>query len=188
MAEKNWPGPKSRVASTADGHAIEIDKPKIQQTRVPRSGRRRLPGEDALKDLDKFKVVKDGGSATAGVEGTPTDIREGPMPKTRRPNRHCATFTSIDGETYSFRTHDTKGKALQDRAVMAVFIALREIGLGGDARNVLDAFKFQLKDMDGKQFYPILEETLERFHVERPAEPEEEPEDAQEYKLGDVGD
>ena len=186
MSKENWPGPRSRVSSTADGHAIEVDKPKIQQTRKPRAGRRRLPGEDALQDLSRFKVIKDGGTTTAGVDGKEVDIREGAMPATRRPQRHCATFVSIDGETYSFRTHDTKGKRLPDSATMAAFITLREICLGGDGRNVLDAFKFRLKDMDGKEFYPIPDEILDRFHVERPVEPDEEPEDAQKYSLGEA--
>ena len=66
-----------------------------------------------------------------------------------------ASYTSLDGEEYIFRTHDNKGKPLPWRENLAMFLAFREVGLGGSPFTVLDAFRVSIKDATGKEVYPL---------------------------------
>ena len=183
--DKKWPTPPPGV-STLAGKPIEIDSPQIPPVERKR-GRKRVPGDDVLKDPSKYKAITSTGMTPAGVERNTVDIREAPLPKTRNPSRNTASFVSVDGEEYTFRTHDTKGKPLPYRETMALFISIRELSIGGDAKVVLDAFKFKMHDMNGKEFYPLTDEIMSRLpskFLPEPAEPEEEATD-QDFSLGE---
>ena len=71
-----------------------------------------------------------------------------------------ATYTSIDGEEYTFRTHDNKGKPIPSRELLALFLAFRETEAGGSASTVLDAFRVTIEDVSGKKVYPIEEKVF----------------------------
>jgi hypothetical protein len=77
------------------------------------------------------------------------------MPKTRRSRRHHTNFSSIDGQEYAFRTHDTKGKQLAYLPTQVLYMCLRELSLGGSALPILRAFNVNFNDEDGKQFLPV---------------------------------
>jgi hypothetical protein len=96
------------------------------------------------------------------------DIVEMDINRTRKPRRHTATFQSVDGKTYNFRTHDTKGKPLPYRESQALFVALREQRLGGDVFAVFEAFKLRIEDMDGQVVYPVSQEYLDMLDYHGP--------------------
>jgi hypothetical protein len=125
----------------------------------------RSVGEDVLENLQNYKKEASSGMTPAGVKASERDIRVGAMPPTRRPVRNMAVFTSVDGTAYTFRTHDTKGKELPHNRMQMLFICLREISLGGDALAVFKAFRVNMKDVDGRQFFPFSEETLQAIHL-----------------------
>lgn len=78
----------------------------------------------------------------------------------RDPNEHTS-YTSVDGNTYVFRTHYVKERkriAVPRRNELALFLALREVGLGGTPFPVMDAFKLKIEDADGKLVYPVPEQ------------------------------
>jgi len=75
----------------------------------------------------------------------------------RDPKEHTS-YVSVDGQTYTFRTHyvkDRKLVAVPRRNELALFLALREVGLGGSPFPVMDAFKLRIEDVDGKAVYPV---------------------------------
>ena len=119
--------------------------------------RRRKPGEDVLMNPEKYRVVES--ANPPGTTGIRRDIREAPILTSKSP-RHTATIQSVDGSTYTFRTHDTKGKSLEFRNQMCLFIAMREVSLGGSALPVFQAFKVSIRDMDGKRFFPVPEDLM----------------------------
>ena len=90
---------------------------------------------------------------------TPTNRRVQASSMGNLDMRLHATYTSVDGESYIFRTHDNKGKPLAWRENLAMFLAFREIGLGGSPNTILDAFRVNIKDATGKEVYPISSET-----------------------------
>jgi len=93
----------------------------------------------------------------------------------RDPKEH-ASYVSHDGNTYTFRSHFIKDRKLVPvprRNELALFLALREIGIGGSPFPVMDAFKLQIDDVDGQKVYPV-------------QVPESEEEDPNEnFSLGD---
>tara|TARA_B100000035_G_C20829161_1_gene477881 strand:+ start:273 stop:638 length:366 start_codon:yes stop_codon:yes gene_type:complete len=75
----------------------------------------------------------------------------------RDPKEHTS-YVSVDGKTYIFRTHymkDRKLIAVPRRNELALFLALREVGLGGSPFPVMDAFKLKIEDADGQEVYPV---------------------------------
>jgi hypothetical protein len=157
--KRPWPGPPAGVSTTdgAGGHA-PINDPSAR----PRgAGRRRQAGDDILQNVEQLRRV--GGSEgmnPAGTKGVQKDIRIGNMPKTRRSRRHHVSFQSIDGQSYTFRTHDTKGTQLQYLPTQVLYMCLRELSLGGSALPILRAFNVNFNDEDGQQFLPVSEEAL----------------------------
>ena len=99
--------------STTDGagshRSIPSDQrgtslPQQHRERAPRNGRKLKHGDDALQNIEDFKVVQTSTANPAGTGSVSRDVREGKMPKTQRPRRSMTSFDSIDGETYVFRT------------------------------------------------------------------------------------
>jgi len=157
----NLPPPGVSEITEGGGHRPVVSSPSRQT-------RRRGPGEDVLKNVHELKTVDNTAGLTPdGVQAVQRDVRIGKMPKTRRSRRNTVTFRSVDGEEYTFRTHDQKGKELETNRLFLLFAAIRETILGGNPQNVFDSWGVKLLDMDGKQFYPVPQETLERMMAER---------------------
>jgi len=169
--EKPWPGPPGGV-STTDGEGGHI--PIADPAAKPRgAGRRRQAGEDVLENVEQFrKAGTNDGFTPAGVKGVKKDVRIGTMPATRRSRRHHTSFRSIDGQDYTFRTHDTKGKQLNYLPTQVLYMSLRELSLGGSALPILHAFNVNFNDEDGKQFLPVSEEILNRGVDDHEDQPE----------------
>ncbi len=180
--QKSWPGPPAGVSTTdgRGGHqSISVEAPK----RKKGSGRRPEAGEDPIANLDAYRRVE-GAANPAGTGNVQRDVRIGRMPKTKRPRRNMASFHSIDGETYTFRTHQPNGKPIERRNELALFLAMREVSLGGTAFPVFEAFKLKIADADGKPFFPVPPELLNSAVL---GEEIYEEEDAG-FSLGEEGD
>jgi len=107
----------------------------------------------------------------AKVTESSLDIPAGTNPLNRKvtetivrdPKEHV-TYTSCDGETYTFRSHYVKDRKLVPvprRNELAIFLALREVGLGGTPYPVMDAFRLSIEDVDGKKVYPVPQPAVE---------------------------
>lgn len=179
MSRPNLPPPGVSTTDGQGGHQTIASN-----RRTKRAG----PGEDVLQNVEQLRAVQNtAGMTPAGVRATTRDVRIGKMPKTKRSRRHTVTFRSVDGEEYTFRTHDTKGKELESNRVFLLFAAVRETILGGNPQNVFDAWNVKLTDMDGKQFYPLPQETLERMMAESEvlsAMGMDEPDESDQFALG----
>lgn len=188
MSSKPWPGPPGGVSKIND----DGGRTAIQDADVPSKGKgvRRGAGEDVLKNVHDLPVESQGNVTTpTGVQSTSRDVRIGKMPRTRKSRRNTKRFRSVDGEVYSFRSHDSKGKELPENRLFMLLAALRETALGGDPKVVFDTWGLTVKDMDGKQFYPVPREVLERMAAEQEVlevrgEVEEDP-DHQMFALGE---
>ena len=110
---------------------------------------------DDVIDTSKGRRV-DPNSPPPGVMRNRVDIVEIPIENTRS-DRHSAAYNSCDGQSYTFRTHSTRGEADPRRETLCLFLAMREISLGGSAIPVLNAFKLTIDDADGKQVFPIVD-------------------------------
>ena len=125
-----------------------------------RNGRKVRRGDDPLEHPEDFKVLQSNTVNPTGVGTVQRDIREGKMPKSQRPRRNMASFESIDGQVYTFRTHDSKGKALPTRISQCLFLALIEKEKGGSPFTVMNAFKLTMNDADDKAMFPVPEHVL----------------------------
>jgi len=110
-------------------------------------------GQDPIRNREGARQV-DPRAIPSGTNRTQQDIIEIPI-KRKLSSRTKATFTSVDGETYTFQTHDDRGKPLESRLVLSLYLAIREVELGGSASPVFDAFRLRIEDVDGKIVYPI---------------------------------
>ena len=178
MSKVSWPGPPAGVSTTDGAGSHDPVLP-------PGVSHRRQVGEDVLRDMDSMrKIDSSGGMNPAGAQAVKRDIREGPMPATRRSRRHHASFISVDGKEYTFRTHDTKGNQLGYLYTQVLYICLREIALGGSVNHILLAFNVNFPDETGKPFLPIPPASFAAA-----AEDYEQPEaDAITLALGAMGD
>ena len=91
-----------------------------------------------------------------GVEGREVRYVDVPIQNAGEEN-FIATYKSADGETYRFRTHTNKGKPVEGRELLCLFLGVREVSLGGTPREVFKAFDLTIKDLDGKAIYPAPE-------------------------------
>lgn len=82
------------------------------------------------------------------------------------------SFTSVDGNTYRFAMRGKDGSILPNRIPLTIFLALREVEVGGLASTVMQAFRVSIDDLDGRQVFPLPE----------PAEPAEEEDSS--FSLG----
>ena len=190
MSNKPWPGPPAGVSTNnpTGGHtAIQANErvlPEQHKKRAPRNGRRLEVGDDPLKNVDTFKVVEGTTNNPTGTNRLSRDVREGPMPKTRRPRRHMSSFESIDGNVYTVRTHDPKGKPLAHRNELCLFLALIEMQKGGHPSSVFEAFSLKIDDADGNRIFPIPAEVLNSLYASDEYEVAEESGDAG-FSLGE---
>lgn len=175
--------PPPGVSSLGPNNQRSIIEGAPTSRRVP--GRAHEPGEDVIRDLSRGKTVT--GDSPVGANPKARNVVEMPMPKTKRPRRHVTSFTSVDGNEYSFRTHDTKGKPLPFREVQALYLAIIEMAKGGSPVPVLDAFKLTMEDMGGHVVYPIPSHLLSRAFTaaaQPPAEAEEDVPEDRGFSLG----
>lgn len=169
--------------------AAETEAPaEVQASRTAaKSGapKPRRPGEDVLVDPAKGRKVNLG--TPTGVRGIESDVIEMPMPRQRLPSVGTASFRSVDGEVYSFRTRDSKGKPLPQRNEMCLFIALVEVAKGGSPIPVLEAFKLNIDDANGTKYFPIPEDVFARLGdaIQTARDLGEADEAAPDFRLGD---
>jgi len=163
MAQPPPPG-VSNISSTGGRTAIKdspVAKEAASQEQMNadaasrrRRGSKRKPGEDVLVAPSTGTRIA-GGTAPPGTGLIDRDIVEMPLPTARKGHKRVATVESVDGGTYSFRTHDGKGKALPHREMQCLFLAIREWRLGGDPFSVFDAFKLKIRDINDHAVYPV---------------------------------
>jgi hypothetical protein len=159
--------------------------PQQHRKRRPRNGRKVQVGDDPLLDPANFKVIEGNPNNPAGTTRTSRDVREGPMPKTRRPRRHMTSFESIDGNVYTIRTHDPKGKALPHRNQLCIFLALVEMQKGGEPSTVFNAFNLKIDDADGHRIFPIPQEVLNSMYGQEEYSAAEESSEDAGFSLGE---
>ena len=119
---------------------------------------RRVDVRDVPLDVKPKKYI---------VEEIPMD---GSIPADRS---ETVSFTSADGNTYRFAMRGQDGNILPNRIPLTIFLALREVEVGGLASTVMEAFRVSIDDLDGKPVFPLPE----------PAEPSEQ-EDS-DFSLGE---
>jgi len=71
------------------------------------------------------------------------------------------SFTSVDGETYTFPLRGKDGSMLPMRSALCVYLSLAEIEKGGKPSTVMSAFGVSIEDLSGKQLFPILQKEEE---------------------------
>jgi len=143
--------PPAGVSSIGeDGERQQVAKP------VGR-GSRPKHGSDPLRNPEGGRRVAS--SAPAGVDVRPNDIVEFDI-KTSRSKRLYTSFRSVDGEEYSLRIRDSKGKVLPGVLPYISMIAMVEMMKGGNPLDVLDAFKVKIPAEDGKMVFPIPEKFI----------------------------
>lgn len=142
------------------------------------------PGDDVLAHPEQGREVHS--QTPTGVQGKGRSVIEMKPPKFQKPSRHTASFTSVDGLEYSFRTHDTKGKAMPYLQTMVLYLALIEQAKGGSVSTVFQAFKVKIEDMDGNPYFPIPDEVIEELGLKKPFVIEEDVEEIDPgFSLGD---
>ena len=128
--------------------------PVAPPTSHVRPARTARAGDEVLKNVQDMRRV-----AYSGVDGdtdADVDIREVPLPG-HKSERGVILVPSVDGKTYKFRIRDREtGKPLPERTIICLYIAIRELMLGGNPLDVFDAFKVRLPDLDKQQLLPII--------------------------------
>lgn len=173
-------GPGSKAVET-----VEAPAAKVPTKKTPRSQPKpRNPGDDVLAHPEAGRRITQ--NAPVGVLSKDSDIIEMPMPHQRLPRTSTATFKSVDGNTYSFRTKDQKGKPLAYRNEMCLFVALTEMAKGGSPVPVFEAFKLSIDDATGRKYFPIPPEVLALVRpMQQESQTELEDEQASDFRLGD---
>lgn len=130
--------------------------------RIPKNKMRR-PEDDVLLNPEDGRQVSPS-APPPGSTAVGSDIRQfDNLVKMRRSVRATRSYESVDGLTYTFRTRDAQGKPLASRMVQTLFLAIRELRLGGDPFVVFDAFGLKISDIDGQQIFPVPEEILHQM-------------------------
>ncbi len=124
----------------------------------PDGRRRQRPmrhGEDPLYNRDLGREIPSQPvHGPPGVQARTPSVVEMPLPVAKSRRGH-ATYRSVDGKTYTVRTH-AKGQPVPFRELQCLFLAMREVALGGSPIPVFDAHKLVLKDADDQQIFPIV--------------------------------
>ena len=140
--------PPSGVSSIGeDGARQQVAKPTGRGHRANRRF-------DPLVNPEAGRRVES--SAPAGVDARPNDVVEFDI-KTQRSKRLYTSFRSVDGEEYSLRIRDGKGKVLPGVLPYVSMIAIIEMMKGGNPLDVFDAFKIKIPAEDGKVIFPVPE-------------------------------
>tara|TARA_B100000902_G_scaffold394339_2_gene450457 strand:+ start:247 stop:669 length:423 start_codon:yes stop_codon:yes gene_type:complete len=138
-----------------------------------------MPKEGIEKMAERARSI-DVRNLPLGVKPIKHIVEEIPLDGASVPTDKSETrsYTSVDGEVYTFAFRNKDGKMLPQRIALSVYLALIEVEKGGKASVVLDAFGCCIEDLTGKQVYPIPE----------PAE-EAATEESTDFSLGaDVGE
>ena len=151
------PPPPGVASIGADGNRTPITRPK-----------RRKRGEDVIDPSKGVQISNQ--SNTPGTLSVARNIVEVPIRGYENVGR--ASFKSVDGNTYSFRTKNDAGEPEPRREALAMWLSFREIGLGGNPMIVMNAFKVKIDDADGQSVFPV-------------AVPAENNESSPSYSLGD---
>lgn len=128
-------------------------RPVRPDTRPAQGGRFREP----LKNLAGAKNV-DPSAPPPGTLRNVSSVVEIPMGR-RTSNKTRASFNSVEGGLLTFQTHDEKGRSLPTNHTLCLFLAFREVHLGGDPFTVFDAFRLKIEDAEGKLVYPLPDAT-----------------------------
>jgi len=126
-----------------------------ERTTVASTSKRRRNFREDVIDTSRGRRV-DPHVPPAGVMKNRVDIIEMPI-ESGRSDRYIASYNSCDGETYSFRTHNSKGEADSRRETLCLFLAMRELSLGGSPIPVFDAYQLKIDDITGKQVFPVVD-------------------------------
>ena len=119
------------------------------------------PGNAATPiDGTRRKVVSPNAPPLGVTANRSRAVEEISLPVARA-SRYSAEYTSIDGETYTFRTHTPGGEPVPHRMNLCTFLAMREVALGGSPESVMAAFRVTIADQDGKPVFPITDESRE---------------------------
>jgi hypothetical protein len=138
---------------------------------------------DVIARPERFRKV-DPSAPPPGTQRVQPDVLEAPV-GLKPSARVKATFRSCDGEVYSVRTHDDKGKPLSYRETLCLFLAMREVVLGGSPFPIFDAFRLKMSDLDGKPIYPVPTELMERMTGRAPLPIAEGVEEEKGFSLGE---
>tara|TARA_B100000131_G_scaffold132800_1_gene129407 strand:+ start:18192 stop:18683 length:492 start_codon:yes stop_codon:yes gene_type:complete len=119
---------------------------------APAKRRRRYnPKDEVIKNPGVAAKVNQ--TTPVGVSRTPVDVIE--IPIGQRGPAPMASYTSADGENYSFKLFNDDGSLNDRRELLALFLSIRELTLGGDASVVMNAFGLNIKDANGKDVFPF---------------------------------
>lgn len=124
-----------------------------QDVRPAQPGRFREP----LKNIAGARNI-DPSAPPPGTSRNVSTVVEIPMGR-RTSNKTRATFRSADGRALSFQTHDEKGRAHPTNHTLCLFLAIREMRLGGDPFVVFQAFRLKIDDVDGQSVFPVPDTT-----------------------------
>ena len=102
----------------------------------------------------RAEVLRPGLVGDSDASSYPSEVVV-PARKTAPPKGR--SFTSVDGTTYSIPTRKKDGSPREDRVLISLFLAVRELELGGKASTVFDAMDVQITDSSGRQLLPISE-------------------------------
>ena len=116
-----------------------------------------MPHEGIEKMADRARRV-DVRDTPLGVKAKKYIVEEIPLDGGKVSKAETVSFKSADGETYKFAMRGDDGKILPNRIPLTLFLAMREVEVGGKASTVLSAFKVSIEDLDGKPVFPIKEE------------------------------
>ena len=113
-------------------------------------------GIEKMADRARRVDVRD---TPLGVKPKKYVVEEIPLDGGKVDNKsETVSYTSADGNSYRFAMRGSDGKVLPNRIPLTLFLAMREVEVGGLASTVLKAFKVSIEDLDGKQVFPIKEE------------------------------
>lgn len=156
-------GARAPVATKSE--ALRMKAPPVrnltvaEQARARAQGRLRRPGEDTLTGAALEQGRRSGsgqGPVPPGTTRIEQDVVEIPI-SSKKGNRGVAIWDSIDGNQYNFRFLGADGKIDKNRIYMCLFMAIRELRLGGDPLDVINAFRLKFDDDNGLQVFPIVD-------------------------------
>lgn len=110
-------------------------------------------GIEKMADRARRVDVRD---VPLGVKPKKYIVEEVPMDGgTATDKSETVTYASADGNTYRFAMRDRAGNVLPNRIPLTIFLALREVEVGGLASTVMNAFRVSIDDLDGKPVFPL---------------------------------
>jgi hypothetical protein len=139
---------------------------------------------DDVIDVSRGVVVEGQTHIPAGARATARQVVQMPMPKVRRSERFTRSFESVDGNTYTFRTRDSKGNPLPGRVAQTLYLGIVEQMKGGNPLVIFEAMGLKLIDVDGQQVFPVPPEIWNRLAQAEEPGFDAPADDDQEFSLG----